>query len=108
MNNLMRLQVRGPLDVPAVDHIRRLLDRLDAPGSGMMILCDDLTRLDPVAVAALWTLCVQTERRGLRIQIDGLSERHLRRLRAHPILRFAPSAEDIFEDPFASRQASAR
>jgi anti-anti-sigma regulatory factor len=95
------VQVRGPLDTIAVNH---LLDRIaQAPDASHVVIdCSQVSSVDPVGTARLWVLARELELAGRMLRIIGLPERFTRRLRLHPVLRFVEQEESVFTDPFGA------
>ena len=93
------LVLRGPLDTTAVSF---LLDRMSMiPDTEQVLLdCSGVSSVDPVGAARLWMVGQRLEEAGRRFRMLALPERFLRRLRLHPILRFAELEDAMFTDPF--------
>ena len=99
------LQMRGPLDTSAVNH---LLDRIaHAPDASEVVIdCSGVSSVDPVGTARLWLLARELELAGRILRIIRLPERFIRRLRLHPVLRFVEQEDSVFTDPFGAAVSS--
>lgn len=104
------LFLRGPLDQLAVDHLRLVVTSLPAGAGPIPVRCALVTRLDPVGVAALWRLCAEASRRGVRLRLEEMPSRLISRLRRHPVLAFVTVdvEDEIFQDPTAPLAPSQR
>ncbi len=103
-----RLHLHGPIDPIAVDHLRRQIDRLEPGRRTILIDCTKVTEIDPIGMAALWSLCARSERTDALLGLTRLPERLLRRLRSHPILAYIMNEDELFRDPFGSLVESER
>lgn len=99
------LVLRGPLDTTAVTF---LLDRMSTiPDAEHVVLdCSGVSSVDPVGAARLWMVGQRLEEAGRGFRLLALPERFLRRLRMHPILRFAEREDAVFTDPFGGMVSS--
>ncbi len=99
------IQLRGPLDTSAVSH---LLDHISRdPGAAEVIVdCSGVSSVDPVGAARLWILGRELEGMGRIFRLLALPERFLRRMRLHPLIRYAELDDAIFTDPFAPAVSS--
>lgn len=93
------LVLRGPLDTTAVSW---LLDRMSIlPDLDQVMLdCSGVSSVDPVGATRLWMVGQRLEEAGRKLRVLALPERFLRRLRLHPLLRFAEHEDPVFTDPF--------
>ena len=100
-NTAATLVLRGPLDTTAVSF---LLDRMSMiPDTEHVLLdCSGVSSVDPVGAARLWMLGQRLEEAGRRFRMLALPERFRRRLRLHPIIRFAELEDAMFTDPFGA------
>jgi len=79
------------------------------PSAHYLILeADQVTHFDPVGVLRLWDFCHEQLSRGLRVELVHLHPALSHRLRAHPLMEFVADGDRIFQDPFASLEASQR
>jgi anti-anti-sigma regulatory factor len=99
------LVLRGPLDTTAVSF---LLDRMSTiPETEQVVLdCSGVSSVDPVGAARLWMAAQRLEEAGRRFRMLALPERFLRRLRLHPIMKFADLEDAVFTDPFRGMASS--
>lgn len=97
--------LNGPLDTDAVSH---LLDSVrDLPDAAEVVIdCSGVSTIDPVGAARLWIVGRELEGAGRVLRLLSLPERLLRRLRMHPIIRFAELHDAVFTDPFAAAGSS--
>lgn len=94
------LVLRGPLDTVAVTW---LLDRMSRLTADRVVLdCSGVSSVDPVGAARLWMVGQRLEEAGKRLRVLALPERFLRRLRHHPLLRFAEQEDAVLTDPFGA------
>jgi ABC-type transporter Mla MlaB component len=63
--------------------------------------CSGVSAVDPVGAARLWMVGQRLEEAGRTFRLLSLPERFLRRLRLHPVSRFAEVEDVVFVDPFA-------
>jgi ABC-type transporter Mla MlaB component len=103
-----RLQLEGPLDPAAVDHLRRQIDRMNPDERSVLIDCARVTEIDPIGMVALWSLCRSSERGESLLGLTRLPGHLLRRLRSHPILQYVLNEDELFADPFGTVLASER
>lgn len=99
------VHLRGPLDNSAVSE---LLDRISSTpdASEVVVDCSGISSVDPVGAARLWILGRELEGMGRIFRILSLPERFLRRMRLHPLIRYAELDDAIFTDPFAQAMSS--
>lgn len=94
------MKLRGPLDTGAVTH---LLDRINStPDTHEFVVdCSGVSSVDPVGAAKLWMIGRELEGTGRMLRLLSLPERFLRRMRLHPLIRYAELDDAVFTDPFA-------
>lgn len=86
-----------------------------APRAGDLALAGTLdhvavsTLTTQLLAARLWLLLHELEaERGHRIRLLGLPDRLAWQLRSHPLAPYVVSEEELFRDPFAAGDSSAR
>ncbi len=97
------------IDGQSLEGLRGHLRKIPIAPRRLSIDCGPVRSVDPVGAALLWLLCLETERStGMRINLIDLPRVLVQRLRHHPLLEYVGGGDDIFADPFASNQPSAR
>lgn len=89
-------------------HLRERLRSLPPAQRYVVIDCARVSEVEPVGAAMLWRLCIDLDTRGVRVRVADLPTRFSWRLRKHPVLSFAGSEDELFQDPFAGAVESAR
>ena len=93
------VQLRGPLDTNAVSHLMERINR--APDAAEVVVdCSGVSSVDPVGAARLWIVGRELEGTGRIFRLLSLPERFLRRMRLHPLIRYAELDDAVFTDPF--------
>lgn len=103
------LALAGTLDHVAVSTLTTQLLAAGQLPLDLHIRCDSLSALEPDGAARLWLLLHELEaERGHRIRLLGLPDRLAWQLRSHPLAPYVVSEEELFRDPFAAGDSSAR
>ena len=105
----IRLPLGESIDSSALEGLRSHLRKIPLAPRRLSLDCAPVRGIDPVGAALLWLLCIETERTiGTRISLVDLPPAIVQRLRNHPLLEYVSGGDELFEDPFASSQPSAR
>lgn len=108
-SNTGELALSGILDRVMVSGLTARIASARHLPADLHIRCDGLSALEADGAARLWLLVHELEsERGHRVRLLGLPERLAAQLGSHPLAAFVVTEEELFRDPFAGGDSSAR